>query len=137
MQRPAMQSPRTSACNVVWQGTIHGEPCSKANSRRLVLFGKRPAVIKSKKALDYGKVFDQQAQFFTRNLAPVECDVSVTIRIWYASRRPDLDESLILDLLQGHAYTNDRSVKEKHVVWMGVDKADPRAEIVVERMGET
>jgi Holliday junction resolvase RusA-like endonuclease len=59
------------------------------------------------------------------------CDVIVTIRIWYASRRPDLDESLILDLLQDVAYENDRQVKEKHIYWMGVDKENPRCEIEV------
>ena len=30
--------------------TIDGEPASKANSRKIVMFGKRPAVIKSDKA---------------------------------------------------------------------------------------
>ena len=53
------------------------------------------------------------------------------MKIYYASRRPDLDESLILDLMQGIIYENDRSVKEKHIFWGGVDKEDPRAEIVV------
>jgi Holliday junction resolvase RusA-like endonuclease len=51
--------------------------------------------------------------------------------IHYASRRPDLDESLILDLLQGVAYVNDRQVKEKHIYW-GLDKENPRAEIIVD-----
>ena len=31
--------------------TIHGEPASKANSRRFVLIGGKPRFIKSKKAL--------------------------------------------------------------------------------------
>ena len=55
----------------------------------------------------------------------------MTMTIYYASRRPDLDESLILDLLQDVAYTNDRQVKERHIYW-GLDKANPRAEILVE-----
>ena len=48
-------------------------------------------------------------------------DVSVIIGIYYASR-PDLDESLILDCMQGLVYKNDRQVKEKHVIWGGVDR---------------
>jgi Holliday junction resolvase RusA-like endonuclease len=52
------------------------------------------------------------------------------MKIYYASRRPDLDESLILDLMQGIIYENDRSVKEKHIFW-GLDKENPRAEITV------
>ena len=78
---------------------IFGEPASKANSRRLVARHGKPMFIKSSKALSYATMFKQQcvvspSQMFTD-------DVVVTIRIWYASRRPDLDESLILDLLQG------------------------------------
>jgi hypothetical protein len=53
------------------------------------------------------------------------------MKIFYASRRSDLDESLILDLLQGVIYVNDRQVKEKHIYW-GLDKECPRAEIIVD-----
>lgn len=117
-----------------WSATILGEPCSKANSRRLVSFGGRPRVIKSKKALDYSETFLAQLALL-RPARPIEGDVIATIRIWYASRRPDLDDSLVLDLLQkGAVIVNDRQVKERHVYWMGVDKARPRAEIVVETL---
>lgn len=40
--------------------TIYGEPASKANSRKLVTFGKRPAFIKSDKARAYLKDFHSQ-----------------------------------------------------------------------------
>jgi len=40
------------------------------------------------------------------------------------------DESLILDLMQDRIYRNDRQVKRKVVTW-GLDRDDPRAEIVV------
>jgi Holliday junction resolvase RusA-like endonuclease len=106
---------------------IFGEPASKANSRRAVKIGGVSRLIKSKKALDYSAMFKSQA----RPIDPlIESDVSVSINIFYASRRPDLDESLILDLLQGVLYMNDRQVKEKHIYW-GLDKANPRAEITV------
>jgi len=85
--------------------------------------------IKSAKALSYAKAFKQQCNLPASK--KFSCDVIVTIRIWYASRRPDLDESLILDLLQDVAYENDRQVKEKHIYWMGVDKENPRCEIEV------
>lgn len=86
-------------------------------------------MIKSAKALKYAEAFKRQAKPLAELL---DGDVSVTITIWYASRRPDLDESLILDLLQGVAYTNDRQVKEKHIFW-GLDKDNPRAQITVEK----
>ena len=85
--------------------------------------------IKSSKALAYGKAFKLQCNVPAD--LKIAGDVIVTIRIWYASRRPDLDESLILDLLQDVAYDNDRQVKEKHIYWMGVDKENPRCEIEV------
>jgi len=108
---------------------IFGEPASKANSRRVVRYGGISRLIKSAKALTYSDVFKQQCADFKGEM--ISGDVSVTVRIWYASRRPDLDESLILDLLQGVTYANDRQVKEKHIYWMGVDKENPRCEIEV------
>lgn len=109
---------------------VYGEPASKANSRKFVTIGGRPRIIKSEKALSYADAFKQQA----RPLNPlIEGDVRVSMKIWYASRRPDLDESLILDLMQGVFYLNDRQVKEKHIYW-GLDKENPRTEIVVEPM---
>jgi Holliday junction resolvase RusA-like endonuclease len=62
-------------------------------------------------------------------------DLRVTLHIFYASRRPDLDESLILDLMQGLIYANDRQVKERHCYW-GLDPENPRAEIIIEKIPE-
>ena len=45
----------------------------------------------------------------------------------------DLDESLILDAMEGFIYKNDRQVKEKHIYW-GLDKDNPRAEIEVSKI---
>lgn len=107
---------------------ILGEPASKANSRRMVRFGNMSRLIKSQKALDYSEMFKQQC----RPLATLMTgDLRVIMKIYYASRRPDLDESLILDLMQGLIYENDRQVKERHVYW-GLDPDNPRAEIIVE-----
>ena len=107
--------------------TIFGEPASKANSRRLVARGGKPMFIKSEKALDYADSFKRQCPDFYH---PFEGDVCVEITIYYASRRPDLDESLILDLLEGVTYLNDRQVKRKVIQW-GLDKENPRCHIRV------
>ena len=106
--------------------TILGEPASKANSRRWTgrLF------IKSEKALNYSKDFIAQCPI----LDPLmDGDLRVTIKIWYASRRPDLDASLIFDLMQGRIYLNDRQVKEQHLYW-ALDKDNPQSEITVEKI---
>ena len=106
--------------------TILGEPASKANSRRWT--GK--FFIKSEKALNYGKAFKEQCPV----LDPLmEGDLRVTIKIWYASRRPDLDASLIFDLMQDCIYLNDRQVREQHLYW-ALDKDNPRSEITIEKM---
>ena len=104
---------------------IKGEPASKANSRRLIWRGKSPAFIKSAKALSYADAFKLQAQPIEPLL---EGEVSITMHIYYATQRPDLDESLILDLLQGILYKNDRQVREKHIEHF-IDRDNPRVEI--------
>jgi Holliday junction resolvase RusA-like endonuclease len=111
---------------------IFGEPASKANSRRVVRYGGMSRLIKSKKALTYSDVFLQQCPVLP-NL--MEGDLRVTMHIYYASRRPDLDESLILDLMQGCVYLNDRQVKERHTYWH-LDPDSPRSEILIESIPE-
>ena len=110
--------------------TIEGEPASKANSRKIVLIGGRPASIKSDKARLYAEVFNAQCPRLDEMM---DGDLSVYMKIFYASRRPDLDESLILDLMQGFIYKNDRQVKQKHIFW-GLDKERPRTIIKVSRI---
>lgn len=129
------------------QFTILGEPASKANSRKIVSFGGRPSSIKSDKARSYER--DALAQIPPRYRLQLEGPVRVTLRIFYASQRPDLDESIVLDVLQDRyktvgkgddkqrqlvqkgVYINDRQVREKHV-FHGIDRANPRAEVIVE-----
>ena len=104
---------------------VYGEPASKANSRKIVHFGKRMGVIKSQKARDYEKNFAEQCPQL-ENL--IETNVKVELIIYYASRRPDLDESVVLDCMQGKIYVNDRQVKQKIVYW-GLDRNAPRTHI--------
>lgn len=113
--------------------TVLGSPQSKANSRRLVFNHKtkRPMFIKSARALSYTQAFTMQCP---KLASPLEDDVAVWIKIFYESRRPDLDDSIILDAMQGAIYVNDRQVKERHVYW-NLDRANPRATIVVTEVG--
>jgi hypothetical protein len=111
---------------------IHGSPQSKANSRRLVFRGGKMASIKSIAALAYVESFKRQCptlEYTKEGL--ISGDVFVQIDIWYQSWRSDLDESIILDCMQGYIYHNDRQVKVKHVTHCGVDKERPRATILV------
>lgn len=126
-------SSHNSACSQDLQALsiiIFGEPASKANSRRVVRIGNMSRLIKSQKALTYSDAFKQQCIQLDQLMTG---DLRVTLHIYYASRRPDLDESLILDLMQGLIYENDRQVKERHAYW-GLDKENPRAEILIEQI---
>jgi Holliday junction resolvase RusA-like endonuclease len=109
---------------------ILGEPASKANSRKIVRFGNVSRLIKSAKALNYSDYFRAQCSPLPVLMTG---DLRVTMRIFYATRRPDLDESLILDLMQGLIYENDRQVKERHTYW-GLDPSNPRSEIIIEQI---
>ena len=111
----------------VHQFTIEGEPASKANSRKIVTIRGRPVSIKSDKARKYAAGFLHQCKKLDDLF---EGDVSVEILIYYATRRPDLDESLILDCMQGNVFINDRQVKQKHIYW-GLDRHRPRTVIRV------
>jgi Holliday junction resolvase RusA-like endonuclease len=149
--------------------TILGEPASMKNSRQIVnipRFSKRlnkhvsaAAVIKSEKARDYER--EAQRQIPPAARAMLQGPVRVTMTIYYASERPDLDESVILDVMQAKfetvvdryerigegkyapievrkctrkgVYVNDRQVREKHISH-AIDKTNPRAEILVEEL---
>jgi hypothetical protein len=113
--------------NWLWEGTIIGEAVSKENSRRLVSNPKTGKLIpiKSKKALAFVKAFEQQCPVLDPLL---EGDLTIAMEIFYGSRRPDLDESLILDCMQGKIYLNDRQVKERHTYW-GLDRKEPKITI--------
>lgn len=134
--------------------TILGEPASKANSRKIAKIAGRMASIKSEKALDFEANALKQIPPAAR--VRIACPVRVTMHIFYASERPDLDESVVLDVLQDRyksikltkadrelgvkpqrvliqkgVYVNDRQVREKHIYW-GIDKRNPRVEVMVE-----
>lgn len=113
--------------------TILGEPASKANSRKLVRFGGRPAFIKSDKARAYAQAVAMQVPILDPLL---EGELRVDCTIFYASERPDLDPSVIWDALQGRVFRNDRQLREQHL-FHEIDRHRPRAEITItERRSE-
>lgn len=125
--------------------TILGEPASKANSRKVIEIAGVSRLAKSAKALAYEK--DALKQIPPLHRVRLTGPVRVTMRIFYASERPDLDESLILDVLQDRytgkapnrilvqagVYQNDRQVREKHV-YHAIDRKNPRTEIIVQSL---
>jgi hypothetical protein len=100
--------------------TILGEPASKANSRELATIGprddRRTILRKGDKALGYEA--DALRQVPARARLRLDVPVRITLRIWYASRRPDLDESIILDVLQDR-WKKVQVQPERHVLDTG------------------
>ncbi len=120
-------SPKTVSRTAPWTRTILGQPYSKANSRKMVNHRGVPRLIKSKEALGYLDAFIIQCPI----LDPLfEGNVHVEMEIFYASNRPDLDESLVLDALQGRVYRNDRQVWRK-TIQKQIDRDAPRVVIRV------
>lgn len=107
--------------------TILGEPASKANTRKIVYIDSKLRIIKSRKALQYAR--DATLQI-PAQWPLIIGPVAVTLRMFYSSERPDLDESLVLDVLQKRVYANDRQVREKHV-YHAIDRANPRVEVSI------
>ena len=105
---------------------IEGEPASAKNQRRIVLIHNKPRVIKSVKALAYQKTFLEQCPLLDPLLGG---DVALLLDVFYASRRPDLAAiDLVMDLLQGRIYENDRQVKASQSLW-NLDRERPRVRI--------
>jgi len=91
--------------------------------------GGKPRFIKSKKGLEFIKTIEEQ-------VAPckfLEGDLQATIKIYYSSRRPDLDASLVLDGLEGIWFKNDRAFK-RIITEKYLSKENPRVEVSVEEI---
>lgn len=112
-----------------WHGIIQGEPASKANSRQIVKIGGKLRVIKSLKARRYVSDVARQVEPL-REDKQLRAPIRMTAHVYYASERPDLDPSLILDALQGRVYANDRAVREMHL-FHHIDRENPRAELTL------
>jgi hypothetical protein len=132
-------------CRIV-RFTVLGECASMKNSRRIVTSRAtgKPMSIKSAKSMSF---FHSAALQIPNLPQPFETPVKVTMTIYYASERPDLDESVLLDAMQSTTvgvgkqkiivrsavFTNDRLVRWKDIRH-GIDAKNPRAEIVVETL---
>ena len=92
----------------------------------------KPRFIKSSKAIAFVK--DVQAQ--AKRIEPLlEGDLEANIKIYYSSRRPDLDASLVLDALEGVWYKNDRQFK-RLVLEKYLDKKNPRVDVFVNEISD-
>lgn len=113
----------------MFKDTITGELASKSNSRMLVTIRGRPAFIKSKKARAYEKSFIEQSH--NVGTVPYTGKVRLTAVIYYATQRPDLDDTLLCDCIErAGIIKNDRQIREKHL-YHRIDRKNPRVEYLL------
>lgn len=143
----------------VLEFVIYGEAASKANSREIITLRKRDKATGIVKTVPRVRKSDKGLKFEKNTLKqiPPKCrvrmtgPVRVTLRMYYATNRPDLDESLLLDclqdryatveykgtkkreLVQAGCYRNDRQVRSK-VVDHFIDRVNPRVEVRIEAL---
>ena len=132
MSNVASEHPKTLTVLVRLSLIIQGELASKANSRKLVTIGGKPRFIKSEKALNFERLALMQIP--TDHRIGMTGPIRMTATIYYASRRPDLDPSLLMDILE-HAgvYANDRQIIEQHLI-KKLDPMNPRVELLLEEL---
>lgn len=119
---------------------IPGEPAAKGNDREIVKFGNKVALRKGNKALAFEAIAGLHVPKWDQ---PYEGPVAAWIRVFYHSRRPDLDASLVYDALQtrkkrvGRGFilekrliANDRQVELK-IEEKFKDDERPRVEVAV------
>ena len=111
-----------------YTATIYGRVASKSNTRKQVKNRNtgRIMFIKSDRALQFQA--DALKQAFKKPF--LEGDLRLECDIYYDSRRPDLDESLIMDILEGLWYKNDRAIRHK-IIKGFIDKKNPRVVVTV------
>lgn len=140
--------------------TILGECVSMKNSRELVHFGKKPALIKSAKAREYERTVGLQIPESARLMLTGR--LRIVVHAFYTTERPDLDCELLYDCLAAKfkrhkgklirvgpgeykyglgervmvckgVYLNDRQLRYKLAIH-AIDKINPRCEIEIEPM---
>ena len=111
---------------------ISGDLMSKSNSRIMTHRNGSPRLIKKQKALEYIDSSILQLKSQLRSHRTFTEPVYLHIIVYYSSKRPDLDISLIQDILEKvGVYKNDRLVYEIKA-YKKFDKNNPRCEIEVD-----
>ena len=118
-----------------WEATLLGQPRSKANNRQMALSRRTGKMFsrKNDKVLSWIEAVRAQAQAQAPKRL-LEGDLSVSGTLYYPDRRSDLDPSALIDALQGIVFANDRQVKWWKDLRHGIDKGNPRAELVIEEI---
>lgn len=123
--------------------TLEGQLASKSNKRRFAVIDGVSRSVKSRAAQAF--VAGALPQIPVAARQSLAGPIRVRLVCYYASRRPDLDEQLVLDVLQDQwartprgkrllvqpgVYANDRQIVERHV-YKRLDTKRPRVAVTV------
>ena len=107
---------------------IFGQTYSAKNNRMPVKFKGRLCLRKSAPALNYERSFSLQCPNLGDDMLTGK--LFTMMDIYYKTERPDLNDDLILDCMQGKIYKNDRQVRRRFLDHH-IDKENPRTVILV------
>lgn len=105
-----------------YERVILGHLASKSNGRRKTTWG---GVIKSKVAMEFEDDFFRQTG---TSRVPLDGPLGISVTVYYADNRRDLDISLLQDCLQkANFILNDRQIVEIHAL-RKIDRKKPRVD---------
>jgi hypothetical protein len=126
--------PGTRPAPALWSATIRGEPTPQARLHDIVLADGMARLIKSRPARIWQNLALPQL-LNRRPLRPLAHDLALDCRFWSSSRRPAIDEGLVIETLERAAIiAHGRQICEKHV-FAAVDCDDPRIAVSLAPIG--
>ncbi len=121
-----------SADPTLWSATIRGEPTSQMRSHDVVVRDGAARLVTSRPARLWQNLAVPQL-LNRRPARPLAHDLVLNCGFWSSSRRPPVDEGLVIEVLERAAIIADgRQIREKHV-FAAVDRDDPRVTVSLAR----
>jgi hypothetical protein len=118
----------------LWSATIRGEPTPQARLHDILLTDGTARLINSRPARIWQNLALPQL-LNRRPLRPLAHDLALDCRFWSSSRRPAIDEGLVIETLERAAIiAHGRQICEKHV-FAAVDRDDPRITVSLAPIG--
>jgi Holliday junction resolvase RusA-like endonuclease len=111
-----------------FKATVQGHCQSKSNGSIKTRYG----IVKSKSARAFEHAFLWQAKTWDIPKIPYEGLVIMTCRLYYPTRKNDLDNTLLKDLIQkAGIIKNDRQIRGEYNFW-GLEKSEPYCDFWLE-----
>ena len=119
----------------LWSATIQGEPAPQARSHDIVLADGMARLVKSRPVRVWQNLALSQL-LNRRPLRPFAQDLALDCQFWSSSRRPVVDEGVVIETLERAAIiAHGRQICEKHV-FAAIDRDSPRITVRLAAVGD-